>query len=502
MKRINLLLLLFIVACSDIPNDFSIPKWDADFNLPVCSRFYYIDDMVKLDEDVSVDPNNHLYVYQTKKVDDRTNVIKFVDNRIDTTYQNVEMEIINGHGRVSFAFPEGIEIDSCLFFDGIIKFNMKSNSNEEYTAKITFQTIFDTQQKRYNFQKSISPFSVTEQNQDISGFAHSAGIYPKDSIFIEVDVLSGNAGNNAFINLEIKDVRFVYLKGFVPTKVISQVNSSKYLPLEDKIKEMNNNITFWEPEVIIEANYKTELDLENIFGAEVQNLQIIGKSIDGRDKFLETINGSSNLGNFKLNNGYFYEKLDNQNTKLSDFLKFLPDSIVLIGDILINPENKRGEVLKSDSIIVSFQLNLSSYITLENVVLYDTIPLEFNQESINHINKGKAAILTMKLENYTPVSTDINAMFADSSKNVLFSRQYQGNAGLVDNNGFTYNSTLSLTEFTFDEKDMQFLAKSYYLIIETKFNSANNPQKVAIRNNDWLKVTSFVKLKYMVDFED
>ena len=30
---------------------------------------------------------------------------------------------------------------------------------------------------------------------------------------------------------------------------------------------------------------------------------------------------------------------------------------------------------------------------------------------------------------------------------------------------------------------------------------ANNPQKVAIRNNDWLKVISFVKLKYMVDLE-
>ena len=239
---------------------------------------------------------------------------------------------------------------------------MKSNSNEEYLAKITFPTIFDTQQKRYSFQKSISPYSVTEQIQDISEFSHSAGIYPKDSLFIEVDVLSGNAGNNAFINLEIKDVRFVYLKGFVPNKTISQVNSSKYLPLDDKIKEMNNNITFWEPEVIIEANYKTELDLENIFGAEVQNLQIIGKRIDGRDKFLETTNGSSNLGNYKLNNGYFYEKLDNQNTKLSDFLKFLPDSIVLIGDILINPEKKRGEVLRA-TVIVSFQLIKQLYHT-------------------------------------------------------------------------------------------------------------------------------------------
>jgi len=56
MKKLYLLLLIVLAACNDIPNDFSIPKWDTDFNLPICSRFYYIDDMVKLDEDVSVDP--------------------------------------------------------------------------------------------------------------------------------------------------------------------------------------------------------------------------------------------------------------------------------------------------------------------------------------------------------------------------------------------------------------------------------------------------------------
>ncbi|HPO63125.1 MAG TPA: hypothetical protein PK762_08585 [Candidatus Kapabacteria bacterium] len=501
MKKLYLLLLIVLAACNDIPSDFSVPKWDTDFNLPICSRFYYIDDMVKLDEDVSVDPNNHLYIYQSKQVDDRTSVIKFVDNRIDTTYQNIEMEIANGKGRVGFSFPEGIEIDSCLFFDGNIKLGIKSNSSEEFTAKVTFPTIFDAESKKYSFQKSISPNSQVEQNQNISGFSHSAGTYPNDSLIIEVEILSGNAGNTALLNLEIKDVRFIYLKGFVPTKVISQVKSSKYLPLDNKIKEVNENITLWEPEVIIEANYNTELNLQNIFGTEVQNLQILGKKIDGREKFLENTNGSSNLGNYKLSNGYLFEKINNQNSKLSDFLKFLPDSIVLIGDVLINPENRRGEILRTDSIIVSFQFKVSSYITLENVVLYDTIPLELSQDAIDHIKNGKAAVLTMKLENYTPVTADIKAMFTDISKNLLFTRQYQGKAGFIDSEGFTNNPTVSVTEFTFDEKDLQDLAKSYYLIIESKFNSASAPQRVAIRNNDWLKVTSYIKLKYKVEIE-
>ncbi len=499
MKKIVLLTMFVLIACSDIPSEFSLPKWDADFNLPICSRFYYIDDMVKLDKDVSIDPENHLYVYQSKGIDDKHSIIEFVDNRIDTTYRDYEMQIVNGRGRASFAYPEGIENDSCHFAAGTIKFSMKSNSDEEYSAKITFPTVLNAEAEIYSFQKVTSAQSKVEKEQNIAGFSHSSKGYPKDSLVIEVEILNGNAGQSATLNLEIKNVSFCYLRGYAPAKVISQVSSSKYLPLDEKLKEFEEGLKFWDPELILEAKYISTLNLENIFGAEIQNLQVLGKKADGKERFLENINGSNNLGNYRLNNGYLYEKLDNSNSKLSDFLNFLPDSVFLIGDLLINPDGKFGEIKRTDSINVSYELNLKSYLTIENLALLDTIPLEFNAETISNLKKAKGAILTMKVENYSPLATEIEAIFADSSEKVLFSRTFQVNSGIVNSEGFTSSSSSSIAEFVFDEKDMQDLANSHYFIVKTNFNSANNPQKVAIRSDDWLKVISFIKLKYTVD---
>ena len=252
---------------------------------------------------------------------------------------------------------------------------------------------------------------------------------------------------------------------------------------------------------------------QNNFDIEFSNVKIIGARNNGEEKFLVR-NDGQNIS-YRLINGVYDLTLDQTNSNLTEFVSFLPDSIVITSEYILNPSNDPISriVTNIDSIKFSAQFTTKSIFAMKQTNYSDTLAIEISQDDRKRIREVVDADLTIHLENAIPIDAFVKATIADENYSPLFtltknqagidSLQFHGSQVNI-NTGQIISPTLTLNSIKLDSIQIVQFSNAHYIIISTTLNTVNagnenpNPPTVQFKSSDWLNIKCFGKVKYHV----
>jgi hypothetical protein len=254
----------------------------------------------------------------------------------------------------------------------------------------------------------------------------------------------------------------------------------------------------------------------NFFELEIADIEINGIRNNGDQKALVR-NDGQNL-TFSLDNGIYSITLSESNSNLTEFISFLPDSIVITSEYILNPGNDHiiRTVTNQDSIRFSVQFNTKSIFAIKQTNYIDTLAIDLSQDDRERIRDGVGADLNIYLENAIPIDAFVKATLTDENYSPLFTLTKNQNGvdslqflGSQVNNGTgkIVSPTVTLNTIKLDSAKIIQLSNARYVIISTTVNTKNatnenpNPPTVQFKSSDWLNIKCYGKVKYHVNQE-
>ncbi len=519
----GILAILDFAGCVDLPNDVIMPQWDVDLNVPLLKKSYVLEDIVKSDKDpnISIDPIDSLYVIHSDDYLSSTGVSEFMQmTNESSSNDNILPVVENDSLQIYIPFPDSLKIDNAKFKTGAIAFNFVNHSalgDMNINIKIpgiikpdgtSLSLDFIVHANRtYTSVYLLQGHSYQEPANQISLF--------KGQIWLIAKATSlDNLAYSSF-NVTAKEMEFSYAEGYIPTKVV-HVNQDEYaVDLGSDIEKYKDKVSLKDAILFVNASYKT--NTSDPYDLEIKNLNIVGKRNSGAQEQLQFYeNTNSPLSPvYRFNNGQLQKTFDETNSNITDFISFMPDSIIVSADYVINPDDDKTyrTVNELDSVVFETNFTAKSSLILRQTTVTDTLDVDISSDNRDQINKAQSASMTIEADNHIPMTAFFKITLADSNYNPLFT--LKGNDG-VDSLQFTGaavdQQTGEVTEtsgtsqsINLNTDEIKQLANAKYAFISASIrtkdalDSNQNPPYVTVRPSDWINLKSFGNIKYRVN---
>ncbi len=517
MKRylLNLLLIPILAGCMDFPNDITMPSWDTEFNLPLMNRTYELRELIKTDKYISIDDKNgFIYVAHDENFGGKQGTENFIEGRIDQSGSDITIPVTNGQGTIGVPYKDGLVIDSAIFVRGTLTLTVKNTASTEATVKMELPAFIDAGGNKLSLQKTIAGNGTETVSQDLNGYFYDSRKqkFGADSLQIDGTVLGSNFNGNLTINYSITKSMFSYFAGIVPPTTVDPIESSVGLPVTDDVADLRDKMKLWEIQLKLVGKYIDKIasiksnDPNKPFDIEIETLNIKGVRNNKTEQFFLKLNGRSdnNLGPLTMRNKYLEEIYTADNSNLSDFLAFIPDSIIVMAIPKVNPDKRRGAATNRDTIQFGFDLTIKSIVTVKDLSLKDTVELEMDDDARDMLDNFKAATIYFKIDNKVAFGGKIVMHYVDANYNELFTLDtLTFEPAIVNADGIpSVKHSEPIVEL--DSAQIQNFIKSYNIIAEVLINTTDShiDQKAVFSSKDWLKIISFCKVKYNVDLSD
>ncbi|MCL5028027.1 MAG: hypothetical protein M1480_03300 [Bacteroidetes bacterium] len=512
---ITLFVSVFISGCLDVPKNLIMPQWDVDLNIPMINRSYQLSDIIKKQNYIYVDtisPQNIIYQIKSNNYSQSVGVSQFVSATPSSSSPTTTVFADNFMHNLYIQFPDGIQLDSATFSSGLFSYTFQNLSATTDTVFLSIPGITNTNGSTFSLVVPVPAFQTVTTTTPIN-FANYSYIFPskkqpsflKNSIWFIVEV-KGALGSQANITLTTSNFEFKDASGYLPSKSLGIKSSAFSLDLgnaadyRDKAYLKNANLD-------LDAVYNSPAI--NPFDIQVKNLSIVGIRNNGQ-KFTLTIPDSAQTFIFSGNSKHFSFNQDNSN--IDSLISFLPDSIKVSAQYVMNPNNTTGSVTEFDSVKFSANFSTTSIMALRRSTMHDSSDINISDENTRtKIKAAQSAYFTVNIQNGIPLDASIRVTLTDSLWNPLFTLTNSTNnsdsifvdAASVDQNGEVTNQTPTMLEVQLDSTQTEMLSRSYHVkytvTVETTNASQNPPPTVAVRPDDLIKIQVYGGVKFRVN---
>lgn len=528
MKRLNVLvgilsfLILSFFGCFDLPEDLILPEWDIDINVPLTDKTYTIYDMYKPESKFSITSalnNDDFYLIQSdhySTTSDVADYIQLLDN--ETLSQSFTIPANMPAQSLYMVFPEEIEIDQATFASGFISIAVENPSLGDINSSLRVPGIKKPDGSELIFELNVAALSTDSIIYNLSNHEYilpaSQPMENKNSLQLLAAANSPLNGSFENVTMYMSNFKFSSITGSLPRTSLGIKKTSATLSLND-VADFRGKIFIEEGYMSLKAQYVA--GYENIFELEISDVKINGIRNNGEVQALARTDGKAI--SYNLVNGFYELTLDESNSNLTEFISFMPDSVVISSEYILNPLNNKlvRRVTNQDSIKFSLQFATRSVFALKESNFIDTVDIDLSQDDREKIRDAMGADLNVYLENAIPIDAFVRATLTDENYIPLLTltRNPSGVDSLLfsgsqvnTSTGEIISPTITLNKIELDSAQIVNLSNSFHLIISTTVNTKNaandnpNPPKVQLKSSDWLNIKCFGKVKMHVNGED
>lgn len=504
------------VSCFELPDELIAPQWQVDLNVPVLNKIYTLDEILNDDPHITIDTSggNSIYILQSETFGLNSGIDEFMQITDETSSQNNPVPASDNDSTIVYVnFSEGTELDSAVFDDGYLSISVFNPSSYRADIAINVPGIITPEGAVLEFNIGVEPFgtdSITynlknhiyifpgnqpldkKKNLQIIGKVHS--LVPSETIVLA--------------SYYISDLYFKSISGLLPSKLLRNQEET-FSFQNNETEEYLDRATLREAQLRLEATYFTLSS--NPVGVEIRDLNIIGMHKNGAEFFLRDASGSIN--HTLMINDIPTEKIyDEHNSNIIDFITFLPDTIVLRAEYLMNPDHQIGTATNRDSIKFKTDFSTKSFLSLINTKIQDSTLIEISANDRNSIQNSKHADFILELENAIPLGIWFKMDLLDDQNNFLFTLTKDTNGidsiyfepAEIDANGEVLNATLNQPiRIILDSAQVEMLSRThsanYSLTVSTTGYNQLDPPIVAIRPSAWIKIKAYSTIRYQVN---
>lgn len=494
--------IIFTSSCVDLPNDFDLPSWDVDLNIPLTERTYELEEIIKLDSNISINKvgDDYLYTLNSEEYERTFQLSDFIDGQFDGIYdEDFKIPVQTADTSIYVSFSNGTKIDSAYLTNGQITLIASNNSSENVKFILTFVELQDDNSNPLIMEVDMLG---SQQNKivsaDMSNYSYSSS--DREKILIRGEMFSDNpSADEVSFNFEFSDSKFSYIKGNLPPQRLDDMNEYVELPLTDDILEMRNSIFLGNAKLELSAEYVSKYENQEIFEIQFDSLKINGKRNTGLDMPLTDNFGNDNLGKITFTKGSFYKLFDNSNSNISEFLSFLPDNLHIFSPVIMNPEDKNGVITDEDKIDIKVKFNAKSALRIDTLEYTHIEEFDIGDDT-THIKNSKHITLTFLVTNTIPTREEVVAKFVDENGTVLFTKDLEIPGGKITESGkMDLTPVKSETEFELDEIEIGHLLNTKDIEIDMILMTTDEDKFAVFGPKQWVKIKAYATIKYNIE---
>lgn len=523
MTFLPIYLSLLAAGCIDLPTDFKAPKWDVDINLPFVNRTYTLNDIIKKQNYISItgtSSKDSIYLIQSDEYWQSTDVSKFIQATTPTSSTGNPIPVsgkIDTSVTVYLPIPDGAILQKAVFSGGILKFHVTNPAPVTAYLSILFPGI-----SKNGSLLSVSLTAAPGDNQTVQysleGYTYNL---PVNQLFTNQDKIQTIIGSSmpggpviSFLTLDCysSDFYFSSFTGYLPIKSLGTKTNSFPINI-GQAEDYRDNVSLKNGTLNLRINYLSQNS--DPFGLELKNINIIGQREDGSKIYLRDASGNKDLS-IKLTNGSSFNQYTQDNSNINSFISFLPSSIVLNAEYIMNPDGTTGTVTSMDSIKFTADFSSTSALAFKSSVITDTTSIEITDADGVKIKDAKSAYINISVQNGIPLNAAITFTFLDSRYNRLFSLKNSGpdttisfGPAAVNSSGEVTSLTTSGLSIQLDSLQTEMLSRTRYVTYSAAvYTNTNNKDPksdakyVTIRPNNVLKINVYGSVKYHVNTDD
>ena len=506
--------LIITSGCYEIPNEIIFPEWNVDLNIPIANKRFTIDELIReqgflATENLSIEDS--IYIMGTEIYDLNTDISDFIQLVGFAKLTNIPVFTDSQNVTLYFDFPEGAVLDSAEFLSGTLDFSVNNPTNSEVTLNLVIPGINDQGGNPLLIEIITPPQNVNSISSNLEGLRYKVpNNQPSEfynSLMVNTSVTNGNGiGNIVYLDFSTSDFLFSYVSGVMPATSLGIHENSFGFATE--LSDYRDKTILRAAEMIVDAGLITQFS--DPYPVDVNNLNIVGLRSDGLQFLLRDSTGNENMF-IHIEDGLFKQAFNESNSNITQFISFLPDTILLVAEYVMNPDGKKGAAAIDDSISFSTTFTISSFLALKKSTVVDSGTIDLSQDEKDAIRDGNSVSITIELENAIPLAGWIRMDVVDEDHNHLFTITHNSNdtdtlffnAAVVDENGeviqpFT-NPPITI-ELNSSQIEMMTRAKFavYSVTLRTSDAFQNPPKIVAIRPNAWVKLRSYGTINYRI----
>ncbi len=506
--------LIITSGCYEIPNEIIFPEWNVDLNIPIANKKFTIDELIReqgflATENLSIEDS--IYIMGTEIYDLNTDISDFIQLVGFAKLTNIPVFTDSQNVTLYFDFPEGAVLDSAEFLSGTLNFSVNNPTNSEVTLNLVIPGINDQGVNPLLIEIITPPQNVNSISSNLEGLRYKVpNNQPSEfynSLMVNTSVTNGNGiGNVVYLDFSTSDFLFSYVSGVMPATSLGIHENSFGFATE--LSDYRDKTILRAAEMIVDARFITQFS--DPYPVDVNNLNIVGLRSDGLQFLLRDSTGNENMF-IHIEDGLFKQAFNESNSNITQFISFLPDTILLVAEYVMNPDGKKGAAAIDDSISFNTTFTISSFLALKKSTVVDSGTIDLSQDEKDAIRDGNSVSITIELENAIPLAGWIRMDVVDEDHNHLFTITHNSNdtdtlffnGAVVDENGeviqpFT-NPPITI-ELNSSQIEMMTRAKFavYSVTLRTSDAFQNPPKIVAIRPNAWVKLRSYGTINYRI----
>lgn len=511
-KLFSILVLLagltYLSGCIDMPSDLMMPQWDVDLNLPIASKSYIMDEIVKSKTAlISINPTDSLYMLKSDDYSQSVGVGDLIKLKTESSTTGNYVPL-NSSSDVYLAFPEGAKLKSAVFQSGKIRVIGRNPGVGSVTMTLTIPGITKNNlpyQILVNLPSGNYPVTI---ERDISGWTYNQPAaqptFFEGQMWFQVSSTSQvGDGLNSTFDIFSTDFEFNSVTGYFPRRTLSSKRNSFALDLGDDVSNFRDRIFLSEASLNLNGKYISQTG--NPFKIKVSNFKVLGIRKNGQQIQLKYNDQHDSTWSFD-NAGNVNLPYDQTNSNVDEFVQFIPDSIAITGDYILNPDNNTAykTVNSKDSVSFTANFQTKSIVAIKKATVSDLQEVEFNKDDRDQLENGLAASLTYEIESKIPLNIWAKVVILDANKNKLFAIT-RAEGTTVDSiliNSAQVNNGKTTGTLKLDSLKISQLSKAYYtdisFTVETTNSNVANPQKYPIYANDWVKMKTYGSVKLRV----
>lgn len=503
MRKYLILLIIPLLfnSCDNLPTSFKSPNFDTNIHFPITEKSYTLDEIIKINKNIQIDSSSGNGNLKYKLVSDdyiQNFVLQdFLKDQLNGSYENLEFFVATKDTLAYIDIASGASIDSAFMAGGDFEISIDNKSKGEVSFTVGMPNLKENGTS-FEIIGNVGPNAKTVVNKSLTNHAYSSKDQPLPTQMLwRVKMVGQFNGEKVNVSLKITKTKLGFVQGNIPSKDLAPITRSIGLPLTNDVKDFRDKFNLRTATLFVKANYLSPV--KNIYNVLLKDVKIVGKRNGAGTMQLKNKDGSDNFGNFSIENGNYLKAFNNDNSNISEFLSFLPDSITLSTGITVNPNNKSGAATENDSIRITVSFNALSNIDITNYTRFDTLALEMDASYRDEIRNGRYAKIFYEVTNGIPLKNDFNIIFADAKSDSLFSHKISINGATVGNNEIV-TSTLPLPASTFelDSAEIIKLSNAYKVIIGLKTETPPGNSTNIFKPDMKIKIKSYGEIKYHI----
>ncbi len=506
------------VSCVDVPNDVILPEWDIELNVPIMDRAYTLKQIIKSQGHISIDTteDNDIYLLQSGKYILNSSLSEFVQINETSSLEDVPTVTSQNDSFIVYVlFPEGLEVDSGEFATGLINLNVDNPSSEDVSVILKLPAFHNSQGENITIQTDVTAGQTNSVNFNLDGYKYEIPpdqpVALRNSFKLIVRAFSQQPGNIVYTDMSVSNLSFSYVTGVLPSRSLGNKTTAYDFDV-DEVEEYRDRSFLRDARLNLRADYFSMFNAPNVL--EVRNLNILAKRNDGTELYLRDNTNNPNF-TIRMTNGSLNTVFTEDNSNITDFISFFPDSVIIRAEYIVNPESNSGTFSSLDSIKFETDFSTKSYLALRTITIEEEAQVVISETDREDIRNGRGADIKFEIENGIPLLAWVKVDLLDENNNYLFTltkNDAEGDsisfeAAPVNGNGEVVEPNFNpVKNITLDETQVQLFSRVHYLKYRVSFSTTdsnlNPPQMVAIRPSNYIKMKSYGKIKYKVSSGD